>query len=106
YYVEFLKAFQPKVFVFENVPGLVSAGGGQYLEDMRKLMKKAGYDTDYKILNAVNYGVPQNRRRVILIGWNRESGLDTYPLPDEVKRNYKVKDVFSDLPPLAAGGGS
>ena len=106
YYVEFLKAFRPKVFVFENVPGLVSAGGGQYLDDMRKLMKKAGYNTDYKILNAVNYGVPQNRRRVILIGWNRKSGLDAYPLPDEVKRNYKVKDVFSDLPSLAAGGGS
>ncbi len=106
YYVEFLKAFQPKVFVFENVPGLVSAGGGQYLEDMRKLMKKAGYDTDYKILNAIDYGVPQNRRRVILIGWNSESGLDSYPLPDKVKRNYKVRDIFSDLPPLVAGGGT
>lgn len=106
YYVEFLKAFQPKVFVFENVPGLISAGGGQYLQDMQKLMKKAGYDTDYRILNAVNYGVPQNRRRVILIGWNDESKLDSYPLPNEVKRSYKVKDIFSDLPPLVAGGGA
>ncbi len=105
YYVEFLKAFQPKVLVFENVPGLVSAGGGQYLKDMRKLMKRAGYETDYKILNAVDYGVPQNRRRVILIGWNDKSGLSSYPLPSPIERDYIVKDVLSDLPSLQAGGG-
>lgn len=106
YYIEFLKAFKPKAFVFENVPGLLSAGGGQYLRDMQKLMKQAGYDTDYKILNAADYGVPQNRRRVILIGWNDESGITSYPEPSLVKRNYSVKDVFSDLPSLQAGEGN
>ncbi len=105
YYVEFLKAFNPKVFVFENVPGLVSAGGGKYLKDMRKLMKQAGYDTDYKILNAADYGVPQSRRRVILIGWDTNSGLKSYPLPNIISRTYKVKDFLSDLPSLSAGGG-
>lgn len=105
YYVEFLKAFKPKVFVFENVPGLISAGKGQYLEDMRQLMKEVGYDTDYKILNTVDYGVPQRRRRVILIGWNKESGLSDYPLPETVERTYKVGEIFSDLPTLQAGGG-
>lgn len=105
YYVEFLKAFKPKVFVFENVPGLITAGGGKYLNDMRELMDKAGYKTDYKILNAADYGVPQNRRRVILIGWNKKSNIKSYPLPLEVKRSYKVRDVLADLPPLQAGGG-
>lgn len=105
YYVEFLKAFKPKVFVFENVPGLITAGGGKYLNDMRELMDKAGYKTDYKILNAADYGVPQNRRRVILIGWNKKSNIKSYPLPLEVKRSYKVRDVLVDLPPLQAGGG-
>jgi len=106
YYIEFLKAFKPKAFVFENVPGLLSAGGGQYLRDMQKLMKQAGYNTDYKILNAADYGVPQNRRRVILIGWNDESGITSYPEPSLVKRDYSVKDVFSDLPSLLAGEGN
>lgn len=107
YYVEFLKAFKPKVFVFENVPGLVSAGKGQYLEDMRKLMKEVGYETDYRILNAADYGVPQNRRRVILIGWNKKkSGISQYPEPEKVDRDYTVKDFFADLPAIAAGGGS
>lgn len=105
YYVEFLKAFKPKAFVFENVPGLLTAGGGKYLEEMRSLMLKAGYETDYEILNAAKYGVPQTRRRVILIGWAKKSGIRTYPKPSEVERTYKVKDVLTDLPPLVHGGG-
>jgi DNA (cytosine-5)-methyltransferase 1 len=106
YYVEFLKAFQPKIFVFENVPGLVSAGKGKYLKDMRALMAEAGYETDYAILNAADYGVPQNRRRVILIGWRKRSGIKIYPKPKPIERNYVVKDIFADLPPLSAGEGS
>lgn len=105
YYVEFLKAFKPKVFVFENVPGLITAGGGKYLNDMRELMDRAGYETDYKILNAVKYGVPQTRRRVILIGWNKRTSIKEYPLAEEISRSYKVKDVLADLPTLTAGGG-
>lgn len=103
YYVEFLKAFQPKIFVFENVPGLQSAGKGKYLKDMRLLMKKAGYDTDYKILNAADYGVPQNRKRVILVGWNKKSKMKKYPNFSKTEREYTVKDFFADLPKVHAG---
>lgn len=105
YYVEFLKAFKPKAFVFENVPGLLTAGGGKYLNDMRELMLKAGYQSDYRVLNAVDYGVPQTRRRVILIGWSKKTSIKEYPLPKKFSRSYKVKDILMDLPPLAAGGG-
>ena len=103
YYVEFLKAFRPKIFVFENVPGLLSAGNGRYLKDMQKLMKKAGYDTAYKILNAVNFGVPQNRKRIILVGWNTASKLKHYPVFSETKRSYVVKDFLIDLPKIKSG---
>lgn len=106
YYVEFLKAFKPKVFVFENVPGLVSAGKGKYLKEMRELMKEAGYETDYRIVNAAEYGVPQNRRRVILIGWNKASKLQGYPELQKIDRTYVVQDFLKDLPVLSAGGGS
>jgi DNA (cytosine-5)-methyltransferase 1 len=75
YYLEFLKALKPKIFVFENVPGLQTSGKGKYLREMRKLMKDAGYETDYRVLNTADFGVPQNRRRVILVGWNKESKL-------------------------------
>jgi DNA (cytosine-5)-methyltransferase 1 len=103
YYVEFLKALKPKIFVFENVPGLKSAGKGKYLRDMRRLMKKAGYETDYRILNAVDFGVPQNRKRVILVGWSKESKLKEYPDFKNVERNYLVKDFLTNLPQIQAG---
>lgn len=103
YYVEFLKAFHPKMFVFENVPGLESAGKGRYLKDMRRLMKKAGYNTGYKILNAADFGVPQNRKRVILVGWNKDSKLKAYPDFQGVVRDYVVKDFFTGLPKVQAG---
>lgn len=98
YYVEFLIGLRPKVFVFENVPGLKTAGGGKYLKDMRILMQKAGYETDFQILNASDYGVPQNRKRVILVGWRKETGIKEYPKFEKVLREYKVKDFLDDLP--------
>lgn len=103
YYIEFLKALKPKIFVFENVPGLKSAGKGKYLRDMQRLMKKAGYETDYRILNAADFGVPQNRKRVILVGWSKESKLKEYPSFKKVEREYLVKDFFTNLPQIQAG---
>lgn len=100
YYVEFLTGLKPKIFVFENVLGLKTAGGGKYLRDMRKLMKDAGYDTDYRILNAADYGVPQSRKRLIIIGWNKTSGLKEYPHFIKVERDYLVKDFLKDLPSI------
>lgn len=106
YYVEFLKALKPKVFIFENVPGLLSSGKGIYLNKMRLAMKTAGYNTAFDILNAAEYGVPQERRRVILIGWNSKANLKEYPVFEKVNRNYKVSDFLSDLPKLKSGQGS
>jgi DNA (cytosine-5)-methyltransferase 1 len=105
YYVEFLKSLKPKLFVFENVPGLETAGGGKYLRDMRRLMKRAGYSTDYKILNAADFGVPQNRKRIILVGWNKASRINGYPNFPISERKYAVKDFLADLPKIKAGTG-
>lgn len=105
HYVEFLKALKPKIFIFENVPGLLSAGKGVYLRKMRQLMKEAGYDTDYKVLNAADYGVPQERKRVILIGWNKASGVKFYPEFNKVERDYGVADFLSDVPKIKSGQG-
>jgi len=106
HYYKFLKKYKPKVFVFENVPGLLSAKNGQYFKNMSTLFKKAGYLTKPFELEAKNFGVLQNRRRILIIGFRRE--LD-FILPD--LENFKsnitsaVKSVFSDLPKLQAGEG-
>lgn len=107
FYVEFLKELQPKIFVFENVPGLKTAAGGKHLADMRALMLEAGYETELSVLNTVDFGVPQNRKRIILIGWSKESKMKSYPDFAKLKmvRSYTVSDVFSNLPKLKADDG-
>ena len=104
FYVKFLKKFRPEIFVFENVPGLLSAGNGKLWEDVKEYFKKANYDINYKLLNAHDFGVLQNRKRVIIIGWKK--GLN-FKYPDFEKdhyvEKYHVAEIFSDLPPLQPG---
>jgi DNA (cytosine-5)-methyltransferase 1 len=85
YYVEFLKKYQPKVFVFENVPGILSANNGSQLGKIFEAIKAVGYNVEYKVLNAKNFNVLQDRKRVIIIG--SRSDLD-FQYPD-----FKEKDL-------------
>mgnify|MGYP002512277241 FL=1 len=107
-YAEFLKRYKPKYFVFENVTGLLSAKDTDeqlHFTKMRNLFSQCGYKTEYKVLNAADYGVLQNRKRIILIGkYGDEEGF--YPLIAEQKRKYTVSEVFKDLPQLQAGTGN
>lgn len=106
HYVSFLKEYNPKMFVFENVPGILSAKNGEYFEKIKKAIKNAGYNFDYKILNAKDFGVLQDRKRVILIGWKEEMDI-RYPQFAVREPNYKIlKDLFDDLPPLQNGKGT
>lgn len=102
-----LKKYQPKYFVFENVLGLLSArdeDGSLHFDNMRALFKKCGYATDFRILNASDYGVLQNRKRIILIGFHGEKA-DFYPQIPVVKDAHKVGELFCDLPSIKAGEG-
>lgn len=111
HYVEFLKRYQPDMFVFENVPGILSAKNGIHLENIFKAVRKAGYELSLptnkqQFLNAKNFGVLQNRKRVIIIGWKQELNL-SYPNFDETEPKYEVmKDLFSDLQKLQNGEGT
>lgn len=106
-YADYLEKYQPKIFVFENVIGLKSANRGSYLMNMEKLFLEKGYKMHLFTVKANNFGVLQNRRRVIIIGWKS----DFIPnLPDlenigtgEVE--FKVKSVLDDLPIINAGEG-
>lgn len=71
-YADVLEKYRPKMFVFENVLGLLSAKDGEYLRQMQERFRLAGYDVDYRILTASDYGVLQNRKRVILIGKQKD----------------------------------
>ena len=105
HYVKFLVKYKPKMFVFENVPGILSANNGHYLDLIFKAVKKAGYELDKEILNAKNFGVLQDRKRVIIIGWQKDLNKE-YPKFDLKEFKYEVmKDLFSDLPKIKSGEG-
>lgn len=101
-YAKFLKEFKPKVFVFENVLGLISAEKGAYFRNMQKYFRSIGYDLDYSVQKAEDFGVLQKRRRIILIGWRRDIEFE-YPSFSKIKNNYSVNDILKDLKSLKPG---
>ena len=107
-YAKYLEYYKPEYFVFENVIGLLSAktyDGISYLQLMLDLFKEVGYVTEYKVQEAKDYGVLQNRKRVILIGKKgTEEGF--YPDFEKWDPNVTVSEILNDLQPLKAGEGS
>ena len=101
-YVRFVKNIKPDFFILENVKGLLSMEGGIYKEDIIKRFSELGYNVNYKLLRASDYGVPQSRERVFFIGLNKAKFGDTFFDFDLVKKGEMVstKDALSDLPSL------
>ena len=82
---------QPKYFVGENVKGLLSLGGGKVFEMIKNDFKNLGYLLEAKVLNSADYGVPQQRERIILLG-NRINKNIKFP---EIKyKNNKINSLF------------
>lgn len=111
YYVQFIKRYNPKMFVFENVLGLLSAKRGEPFADLKYLVNELGYEMECKVQIASEHGVLQNRKRVIIVGWKKmEEGTKSkyhYPeLPIEECHYQVLRDLFSDLPIRKAGEGS
>jgi len=105
-YAKYLEKYQPKMFVFENVLGLKSAGAGVYLQNMERLFDRKGYKMKLFTVEANNFGVLQNRKRIIIIGWKKELNPS---LPDleniRQKKEHTVNELLADLPFIPAGGG-
>jgi DNA (cytosine-5)-methyltransferase 1 len=95
-YIRLLQGLQPKVFVAENVKGLVMGMAKGYFLSILKNMKLAGYTVKAKVLNARYLGVPQRRERVIFIGVRND--LDQSPVyPEPLPYGYTVQDSIGDL---------
>lgn len=103
-YGRFLKHFNPKAFVFENVPGLLSANKGEHFKNLKIYFKKIGYKVYPDILNASDFGVTQARKRVIIIGWQEKNDFG-FPAFEKSKKKYSTNKVFEDLPKLSPGEG-
>lgn len=98
HYVRLVKELQPRYCVFENVKGLTIGKHARFLNELIEELRSAGYEMllPYKVLNAAEYGVPQDRRRLFLIGARRGVPLPQYPAKTEDMAT--VWDGIGDLP--------
>ena len=101
-YARFLKKYQPKMFVFENVMGIASANGGKTWKNVRAQLRRVGYEIDFKEQISYDFGVLQNRHRMIIVGWLKDSEL-SYPEFKKVKTKAIVNDLLRDLPCIQPG---
>lgn len=101
-YLKFLRRYNPKMFVFENVPGLLTANNGDTFRQILNGFEELGYNVGWKKLNAADFGVLQNRKRIIIIGWKKKYDFE-YPDFNKIEHDYVVRDLFSDLCPLTPG---
>lgn len=134
-FARYVEYFRPKIFVLENVVGLATYGDGCTIEAMEEVFDRLGYSTDWRIVNAAHFGLPQKRERLIMLGTER--GIppsfpqpthtydgDTIGLQDKrrmllpIQRNLfnqvvpmlpnaiTVAEAIDDLPPIASGEGA
>ena len=101
-YARFLQKYQPKMFVFENVMGIKSANGGATWLKVQAALKEVGYEIECHEQNSKNFGVLQSRRRMIIVGWLKDSGLG-YPEFEKKTITATVNDILEDLPTLHPG---
>ena len=104
-YKRVLKILNPRAFLFENVVGILSMDKGRLFQRIQQEFKELGYSLKYQVLNAVDYGVPQQRERVILVGFRGENHF-VFPEPTHGngRRPYvTLRQAIGDLPVLKSG---
>jgi len=105
-YLRIVEGLQPEWIVMENVAGIYSIGGGEAVRIIKSELKVLGYDVHEKILRSEDFGVPQERRRVVFIG-NRIGVAISHPTPTHGPgKTYSfttIRDAIGDLPPLLNG---
>lgn len=100
-YARLLGEIAPRLFVMENVPGLTGKRGSELFQAFLDAVDEAGYETEAHVVNAADYGAPQLRKRVVVLGWRySDSGPFMLPAPKCSPEAYAtVQDAIGNLPP-------
>jgi DNA (cytosine-5)-methyltransferase 1 len=101
-YYRSLKELRPSIFLYENVRGLLSMNNGKLFIELKNLFSSLGYKISAEVLNAADYGVPQTRQRVIIVG-TLENRKFEFPDPTHSKKHLTLEEAISDLPFLKNG---
>lgn len=102
YYYEVVSLVKPTYFVMENVPNLLTAENGYFKKEITELFEGVGYTISSDVLNAADFGVPQNRKRAVIIG---KLGSEAIDLPVPTEERVTIWDAISDLAYLNSGEG-
>lgn len=100
-FVRIAKLWKPDWFIFENVSGLAQTGKGFFLREIMRHFEKAGFHCVHWVLNSVDFGVPQKRKRLFIIG--SRHGITPKKPTVSTERKITVKEALSDLPDLKNG---
>lgn len=107
-YIRILKEFQPKFFLAENVSGMLANRHSQAVKNILNLFDEAGYNVSLTLVNAKDYGVAQERKRVFYIGFRKDMGIN-FEFPhgstEEDDRKITLKDIIWDLKDTAVPAG-
>ena len=98
HYVKLVKQNKPKAFIGENVKGLLTMGDGQIIDAIIADFAECGYDVFYKLVNAKNFGVPQDRERVIIVGFRKDLGVHDFVLPDTNGETMTLREAIGKMP--------
>lgn len=101
FYANLIKTIRPKVFIYENVPGLKTHDKGKTWERIQEIFNELDYDIYDAELNSADYGLPQNRLRVFVVGFDRTLGITDYKFPAKIELTKKASDYLSKDVPLS-----
>ncbi len=101
-FVRFVKEFNPKYFVLENVPNIVTTSNGYFKEQIVSAFENIGYTVNYGILSAADFGVPQDRHRAVFIG---QKGNHKVNMPKPNGKHTTIREAIYDLPFIKSGEG-
>jgi DNA (cytosine-5)-methyltransferase 1 len=96
-YIRVLKHVRPKFFLAENVSGILSSRHRSAFEAILERFKRIGYDVKYRMLRASDFGVPQDRDRVIVVGMRKDLGID-FSFPEPIGTQVTLREAIGDLP--------
>ena len=95
-YCRLVKEIKPKVFVYENVFGVLNHDKGKTWETMKNVFSELGYSFKYAILNAKDYGIPQSRRRLFVVGFKNSKSCDNFDFPKVITLSSTMQDYLED----------
>ncbi len=89
---------QPKAFIYENVKGLLDPRNRSSLDLILSEFSKAGYKTYYSLLNAYDFGLPQNRDRIFIVGIRKDLSTETFIFPKPIEHENNLSTIIDELP--------